>query len=312
MRLKHWRHWRHRPHARARAAALPLALAGLLTLTATGCGGAATVNKSKVPDQRTDPELRALLPGKIRDKGALVSAVGNDYPPLSLLDIDNKTVIGAEPDLIRAVGQVLGVKVKMVQANFDSIIGGVQSRRYDVAIQAMLDKKERQGQVTFVDYMKTSSSILVAEQAADRVRSLKSLCGSKVAVEQGTSQVDDVGAQAAKCAAAGRPKLEKLVFPDSVGCFQALSTGRADAFVGGTPTVNYQAEMSHGRFRTAGEPYRFLPYGILINKEDRNVVRAVQGALQKLIDNGTYKKILKQWKIGSGALERATVNGGAA
>jgi len=299
-------------HLRARATALPLALAALITPTATACGGTATVNQSKVPEQRTDPALRALLPKDIRDKGTLTSAVGNDYPPLSLLDIDNKTVIGAEPDLIRAVGQLLGVRVRMVQANFDSIIGGVRSHRYDVAIQAMLDKKERQSQVTFVDYMKTSSSILASEKAAGNIRSLTSLCGSQVAVEQGTSQVDDVAAQAKKCAAAGKPELEKLVFPDSVGCFQALSTGRADAFVGGTPTVVYQAEMSHGRFRTAGEPYRFLPYGILINKEEHTLVRAIRGAVQKLIDNGTYAKILKQWNISSGALERATVNGGAA
>ncbi|MER8161255.1 ABC transporter substrate-binding protein [Streptomyces sp. NPDC094472] len=299
-------------HARARATALPLALATLLTLTVTACGGTATVNQSKVPEQRVDPALRALLPRDIRDKGSITSAVGNDYPPLSLLDIDNKTVIGAEPDLIHAVGQILGVRVHLVQANFDSIIGGVRSQRYDVAIQAMLDKKERQSQVTFVDYMKTSSSILASRKAAGNIRSLTSLCGSQVAVEQGTSQVDDVAAQAEKCAANGKPELEKLVFPDSVGCFQALSTGRADAFVGGTPTVVYQAEMSHGRFRTAGEPYRFLPYGILINKEEPTLVRAVRGALQKLIDNGTYAKILKQWNIRSGALKSATVNGGAA
>ncbi|MBO8198049.1 ABC transporter substrate-binding protein [Streptomyces smyrnaeus] len=299
-------------HTRARAAALPLALAALLTSTATACGGTATVNQSKVPTQRVDPALRSLLPADIRDKGSLTSAVGNDYPPLSLLDIDNKTVIGAEPDLIRAIGQILGVRVHLVQANFDSIIGGVKSHRYDVAIQAMLDKKERQEQVTFVDYMKTSSSILASEKAADDIDSLAGMCGSRIAVEQGTSQVDDVTAQAKKCAAAGKPELEKLVFPDSVGCFQALSTGRADAFVGGTPTVVYQAEMSHGRFRTAGEPYRFLPYGILINKEERTLVRAIRGALQKLMDNGTYAKILKQWNIRSGALERATVNGGTA
>ena len=298
--------------ARARATALPLALAALLTPTVTACGGTTTVNQSKVPEQRADPALRALLPRDIRDQGSLTSAVGNDYPPLSLLDLDNKTVIGAEPDLIRAVGQVLGLRVHLVQANFDSIIGGVRSHRYDVAIQAMLDKEERQSQVTFVDYMKTSSSILASEKAAGNIRSLAGLCGSQVAVEQGTSQVDDVAAQAKKCAADGKPELESLVFPDSVGCFQALSTGRADAFVGGTPTVDYQAEMSHGRFRTAGEPYRFLPYGILINKEERTLVRAVRGALQKLIDNGTYAKILKQWKLTSGALKHATVNGGAA
>lgn len=296
---------------RRRGAVAALVLAGLLPLVA-GCGGGVTVEKSSVPDQKKDRSLHALLPQKVRDAGTLKVAEGDDYPPLVQLGLDNKTLVGMEPELMRAIGQVLGVKIEFHKSSFDSIIGGVQSHRYDLAIQAMLDKPERQQHVTFVDYFRTSSSILVGQDHATSIGALGDLCGRATAVEQGTAQVDDVEQQSKECVREGKPAVDVLVFPDSVGCFQSLSTGRTDAFVGGSPTVTYQADQSGGRLVEVGEPYRFLPYGILVNKDDKPLAEAVRKALQKLIDNGTYQKILKYWKVESGALRRATVNGGTA
>lgn len=298
-----------------RATTAAVALAAVIPLLAA-CGGSpeaadvAPGGGAKPTAQPKDEKLAAMLPQKVKDSGELVVATGDDYPPLVLLAPDNKTRTGLEPELMTALGQVLGVKVTYSTASFDSIISGVQSRRYDLAIQAMLDKPERQQQVTFVDYFKTSSSILVQQKNAETIGSLGDLCGRTVAVEKGTAQVEDVEAEAKKCAAANKPAVKPLVFPDSVGCFQALSTGRADAFVGGTPTVTYQAKQSNGQLKQVGEPYRFLPYGILVNKEDKALVSSVQKALQKLIDSGEYGKILQRWELQSGALERATVNGG--
>ncbi|MFD4260815.1 ABC transporter substrate-binding protein [Streptomyces sp. NPDC058534] len=306
------------PHARRtrRATVAGVALAGLLPLLAA-CGGTSSTDAALPGSagegpaaQKKDPKLAALLPQKVQDSGELAVAEGDDYPPLVSLGSDNKTLVGMEPELMRAIGQVLGVEVKFSKANFDSIIGGVQSRRYDLAIQAMLDKPERREHVTFVDYFKTSSAILVQEKNAETIGTLADLCGRTAAVENGTAQVDDVEKQAQKCEAAGEPAVEPLVFPDSIGCFQALSTGRADAFVGGTPTVAHQAKQSQGRLRQVGEPYRFLPYGILVNKQDEEMAEAVRQALQKLMDNGAYAEILKRWDVESGALDSATVNGG--
>jgi polar amino acid transport system substrate-binding protein len=294
-----------------RRALMSFVLVGLLATTA--CGPQDGESKAAAaPEQKQNRRLHDLLPAKIRKSGRLTVAQGNNFPPLVFLDSDNKSVIGMEPDLMKAIGQVLGVKLAFSQTNFDSLIAGVRAHRYDLAIQAMLDKPERREHITFVDYFKTSSSVLVHEQDAKKISSLGDLCGRSVAVEQGTAQVDDAKAQSGKCRKAGRPAVKSLVFPDTVGCIQALSTARADAFVGGTPTVVYHAGKSAGELKQVGRSYRFLPYGILVDKQDTSLVKAVQGALRELMDNGTYKKILKAWKLSSGALRQATVDDGGA
>ncbi|MEU0569943.1 ABC transporter substrate-binding protein [Nonomuraea sp. NPDC005983] len=288
--------------------AVALSLAGLLTVAA--CGGS-DKSEAAAPAQQKDQALHDLLPDKIKQSGTLNIAAGHNYPPLVFLDTDNKSVIGLEPELMRAIGQVLGVEVTFSQASFDSLIAGVQARRYDLAVQAMLDKPERRPNVTFVDYFKTSSSLLVQEKDVGGIASLDDLCGKVTAVEQGTAQADDAEQQAKKCTAAGKPAVQVLVFPDTVGCLQAVSTGRANVFIGGTPTITYQAGQSGGRMKQVGQPYRFLPYGILVNKEDQTLVQAVQRALQQLMDNGSYAKILAKWQMSSGALDKAMVNGGS-
>ena len=41
---------------------------------------------------------------------------------------------------------------------------------------------------------------------------------------------------------------------------------------------------------------------------DVDIAKAVQAALQKLMDDGTYMKILKHWGVEAGAIDKAEIN----
>ena len=47
---------------------------------------------------------------------------------------------------------------------------------------------------------------------------------------------------------------------------------------------------------------------IAIKKGDSQTAEAVQKAMQKLMDDGTYTKILQHWGVESGALDKAEIN----
>src|SRR5690242_7921689 len=90
------------------AAALALAALCFAAFGSTSAHGAASV---KIP-----------VPSAIKAKGTLTVAADATYAPNEFVASNGHTVIGMDPDLAKALGQVLGLKVKVVNATFDSII----------------------------------------------------------------------------------------------------------------------------------------------------------------------------------------------
>ena len=43
----------------------------------------------------------------------------------------------------------------------------------------------------------------------------------------------------------------------------------------------------------------------MLNKNQGDFAAAVQGAVQSLIDDGTYKTILDKWNVGAGAITKS-------
>ena len=64
-------------------------------------------------------------------------------------------------DLAKAIGQTLGLKVKIVKAGFDAIIPGLASGKYDLSLSSFTDSKEREKTVDFVTYFSAGTSLMV-------------------------------------------------------------------------------------------------------------------------------------------------------
>lgn len=300
----------HSPKLALRRIAAAAAAAAMLTAGLAACSNSPEPKPEDASSIIQDDALAALLPADIQDAGTLRVATSDDYPPLEMLAEDNKTITGAEPELITAIGEVLGVKAELTKVAFDSLISGIQADRFDIAIQAMLDTAERQEQVTFVDYFNTSTTMLVKSENAKKFTELDALCGQSIAVESGTGQVDIAAEQSQTCVDSGEAAISVLEFPDTVACLQSVVTGRTQAFLGGTPTIAFQADKSDGALVATGTPMNLKPYGILIPKDDDKLAEAVQGALQKLMDDGTYDEILAKYGLQDGSISEATINGG--
>jgi polar amino acid transport system substrate-binding protein len=167
----------------------------------------------------------------------------------------------------------------------------------------MTDNAEREKTVDFVDYFSAGTSFMV-KKGGPTINTLADICGHKVAVEKGTTQLDDATAQAKKCS---KPDTV-LPFPDQNGANLALSSGRADVVMADSPVNAYAAQQSKGAFTIVGQTYGTAPYGIAIPK-DSGLTKPVQAALKALSANGTYMKIMKKWGIQAGATTKFTING---
>src|SRR5919206_3549789 len=289
--------------ARRRNAGIVLAITATLALAACGGNGSSTNSKSSSSAGRKpssgagrNARVAAEVPAAVRSKGTLTVAADATYAPNEFIASNGHTVVGMDPDLANALTRVMGLKAKIVNATFDSIIPGLASHKYDLGMSSFTDTKERQKTVDFVTYFSAGTSFFVKARGGPAIGSLAALCGHRVAVEKGTTQAADATAQSRKCRAAGKPPVNVLVFPDQNGANLALSSGRAEAGMADSPVAAYQVKRSNGQFKVVGRPYGTAPYGIAIPKGD-GMAKPVLAALKVLMANGSYKAILGRWGI---------------
>jgi polar amino acid transport system substrate-binding protein len=282
------------------------ATAAAAALALTGCGGSSGSDNPTVsqPSSSGAP-LAGLLPQAVRDAGVL--KVGSDvaYAPVEFFDTDGKTAIGIDPDLAKALGAQLGIKLEFQNATFDGLIASLKSKRIDLIMSAMSDNKKRQAEIDFVDYFTAGTSIIV-KKGTKGVASLDDFCGKTIAIQQGTTQDDVAEAQKTKC---GSKKLTILKFKTDPEALLQVKNGRAVADMNDFPVAAYTAQKSPD-FQVVGEQIEAGPYGLGVRKADTALRDALQKALQALIDNGEYAKVLQKWQVTSGGLKTATVNAG--
>lgn len=253
-----------------------------------------------------DPTLAAKVPAKLKKSGVLIVAADASYAPNEFFEADNKTVQGMDADMAVAIAGELGLKAKVVNATFDAIIPALGTR-YDIGMSSFTDNTDREKTVDFVDYFSAGTSFYVAKGKNQNVDTLAALCGHTVAVEKGTTQLDDATAQSKKC------KVTVQAYPDQSGANLALSSGRADVVMADSPVAAYAAKQSNGKFEVIGQPYGTAPYGIAIPKsaDYKGLTTAIQGALQALNKDGTYTTILKKWGVQAGGVSVFPINGAA-
>jgi polar amino acid transport system substrate-binding protein len=278
--------------------ALAVGLAGTAASAPQGFGGTTSLVKS----------VAAEVPAAIKKKGTLVVAADATYAPNEFIASNGKAVVGMDPELAGALGSVMGLKTKVVNATFDTIIPGLQSHKYDLGMSSFTDTKARQKVVDFVTYFSAGTSFYVPSKGGPAISSLADLCGHTVAVERGTTQATDATTQNAACRKAGKPGATVSVYPDQNAANLALSSGRAQVGMADSPVAAYIVKQSAGRFKLSGKPYGTAPYGIAIPKAT-GLDKPILDALKVLMKNGTYKSILAKWGIQQGAIATPKING---
>jgi polar amino acid transport system substrate-binding protein len=292
-----------------RRAAAPAALcAAAIGLAACGSdGGSSSTSSSANATPTKSADVAAKVPAPIAAKGTLTVAADATYAPNEFIAPDGRTIEGADVDLAKALATVMGLKAKVVNATFDSIIPGIAGKKYDLGMSSFTDTKVREKVVDFVTYFSAGTSFFTKAQGGPAVTALAGLCGEKVAVEKGTTQSDDAAAQDKRCRAAGKPGATVLVFPDQNAANLALASGRATIGMADSPVAAYQVKQSKGQLKLSGDSYGTAPYGIAIPKRS-GLEDAVLAGLKTLMDDGTYAAILKKWGVQDGAIDSPAIN----
>jgi polar amino acid transport system substrate-binding protein len=299
----------------AMATASVLLVAGCASTDTTATPTAsATADSAAIPAVQVDSAAAALLPAKYKTAGINVAS-DIPYAPMEMFD-DANMPTGFDYDLSQSIGQKLGVKVSFNKQAWDSIIPSLKAGNHDIIMSGMNDTVERQATLDYVDYFKGGFSIVVAKGNPQGVKTLTDLCGQPVTIQKATVQGDMLKALTPQCTAAGKKAVIVNEYPSDPEALNALRAGKGIADVMDAPIAAYAAQTSgKGQYfdliTDAANPngYQAVYTGIGILKGNDKLTAALQAAVQSLINDGTYGKILAKWNLSSFGVKTASING---
>ena len=253
------------------------------------------------------PEISALVPASVKEKGILKNAVSADFAPAEFFKSDGQTTTGYDVDIIQAVAQVMGLNSVSEHNEFATILPKLGSQ-YDVAASSFTITEERLQQVNMVSYVNVGSAYAVAKGNPKKFDATNP-CGTTIGVLNGSYQQEFIAKLSEEeCVAKGKPAINVMPHDLQTEIAPKVAGGQYDATLADSPVIGYTIKQSNDQLEQAGDILEAEAQGIAIALGDKELAGAVQKAVQYLMDNGYLTKILDNYGAGSAALTQAELN----
>ncbi|MGN7292754.1 transporter substrate-binding domain-containing protein [Rhizobium sp. SAFR-030] len=248
------------------------------------------------------PALHDALPQEYKDKG-IKAAVFNDWAPDEFVDADGQ-LKGWSVDIAKEMESRLGVPFHFEGTSFDAIIPGIQAKRFDAGFSSFGTTAERLTAIDFVAQRKIGTSFAYPQDSKLDIKVSSDVCGLTVAVLNGSwdlGLLEKLNAEECK---------EKPVVMQTHGTQAqaelAVRSRRADATVAGSVKLAYMAKQTKD-LKVSELVLSPVNSCIGLRKGDP-LGPIMRDAIQSMIDDGTYEKIMAKWGIAdSGMLTKALV-----
>lgn len=255
-------------------------------------------------------QLKAMLPDSIKSSGVLRDLINAPYPPMEFQAKAGGPYVGIDIDIANAIADLLGLKLKVTNTpSFAAIMPGVQTGRADIAITGIGDYIERQDTVSFVDYFKLGTQFMGLKSKTSQMSSHSDLCGKTVVTQSATSFTAHIN-EVSKEACAGKQPIKIITLDSPADEVTQVKLGRAIAIVQDSPANSYLDLQHPGTWHVIGDTVNPVTYGIVFAKDKPELGKVMKEAVNVLIANGTYQKILEKWHAASSAVSEATINHG--
>ncbi|GGM14506.1 ABC transporter substrate-binding protein [Nakamurella endophytica] len=289
---------------------------GASSSAASGAGSASgtATSSSAIEDVASAPAApsqTASLPADIKSKGSITAATTDGNAPWSFYKTGSNTPSGVDYDLITEAAKRLGLTVDWQNVQFTAGIPGVQSGRFDLYVSAMADSKAREKVVSFIGYSKEGSGVIVKKGNPENIQTMADLCGKKVSIVTGSIFPDLVKDLNATTCNGKDVQLSETA--DQTAPYLAVASGQADASMNTFGVSNYAFKTAtngvQAQLELSPVPL-FAPaiQGIAFDKNKSALMQALGGALQSMVADGTYQKIMDTWSVGDGALTAILYN----
>lgn len=215
-----------------------------------------------------------------------------DFPPFEYIDIvgGKDTIVGFDVDLINEIAKELGMEADIQNITFDGLVDAVKTKKINVAISGMNPTPERLEEVNFSDpYYYASQTILIKEDAKEFSK-MEELEGKLIGSQLGSTSDDAISSYEG---------VEVKKYDLVTDAVQDLKNGRIDGVVVEDAVAGELVNQIEGLKVVIPEEFKVdaEPFGIVLAKEDEELLEKVNNALQKIVESGKYEELLKKHEL---------------
>lgn len=227
---------------------------------------------------------------RVRTQGVVKIATDATYPPFE--SIEGGKIVGFDADLAAEIGKELGVRAEMVSMEWSGVFASLETGKCELVMSGVTITEERQkGNMAFTRPYFLSGQTLVRRKGDGTVVKPEDLLGNgrTVAVQQETT---------------GQFAMEKRGMPkDRIHRFDTLQDAlldtrnrKSDAAVGDLPAFAEMIRKGYPELEVVpGGPFVEENLGIVGRKDARDLVAAINVALERIVADGRYAKIYEKW-----------------
>jgi polar amino acid transport system substrate-binding protein len=220
--------------------------------------------------------LKTIVPGTL--------TVGSDTTWKPMEYIEGDKIVGFDVDLTQAIADNLGLKLDYQSTAWDGLFPALIAHKFDMAISSITITDERKKEMDFSDpYFKTDQAVSMLAGAG--IDSADKLNGKNAGVQIGTT-----GELEAKKITG----LNVKTYDDIMMAFEDLKAGRIDVVIADSYLVYAYAKLNTD-FEVGFVIVTNEQLGMAFAKDTPDLVKAVNGALKAVKDNGKYDEIFKKW-----------------
>ena len=267
---------------------LALVLASLMVFAFVACGGTGKDNNGASDASNAS---NASDTSDTTEKETLVMATNATFPPYEFKEGDS--FAGIDVEIAGKIAEKLGMTLEIKDVEFGSIIGGVQTGKFDIGMAGMTVTDERLKSVNFSDSYATGIQVVIVKSDS-AIKSLDDLKGDgsmKFGVQQDTTG-DIYASDTVENGGYGKDNVVR--YKTGADAVQALKTGKVDAvIIDNEPAKNF-VKANEGLSILNGDWVK-ENYAIAIAKDNTELLEKVNGALKELIADGTVKAIIDKY-----------------
>lgn len=237
-----------------------------------------------------------------KDDSKLIMATNAAFPPYEY--IENGEYVGIDVEIATLIAAELGKELEIKDVEFGSIVGGVESGKYDIGMAGMTVTEDRMKSVNFsTTYANGIQSVIVKEDATyasyEDFYTGFDADGNPVAVKEGIKigvQQDTTGDIycSSKPAEWGFGEENVVRYKTGADAVQALVEGKVTAVIIDNEPAKAFVAANEG-LKIQETEFTNEDYAIAINKENTELLEDVNAALAKLTKEGKVQAIIDKY-----------------